>query len=134
MIITSDACANAYVPADLQEGITHTHTHTSFIIMSNKGRLHALGLGAERPGITHQLETIRRWQIKDLNSMLNGNSSEELFLDSTTFDVQKLMLRVHKARDDVKSTLFQVWSKNNPSVLRLANCEKEAANCVRNAF
>ena len=25
------------------------HTHTSFIIMSNKGRLPALGLGAERP-------------------------------------------------------------------------------------
>ncbi len=32
--------------------LVYTHTHTSFIIMSNKGRLPALGLGAERPAYT----------------------------------------------------------------------------------
>jgi hypothetical protein len=34
------------------------------------------------------------------------------------------VLRFMRAFRDVKSTLFQVWSKKNPSVLRLANCEK----------
>ncbi len=31
--------------------LVYTNTHTSFIIMSNKGRLLVLGLGAERPSI-----------------------------------------------------------------------------------
>jgi hypothetical protein len=67
-----DARANAHVPADLQEGITH------------------------------QLETMRRWQINNLNRMLNGNSSEGLFQDSTISDVQKMLLRVHGARDEME--------------------------------
>ncbi len=39
-------CSCSICPGD----IFHSkYTHTSFIIMSNKGRLPALGLGAERP-------------------------------------------------------------------------------------
>ncbi len=68
------------------------HTHTSFVIMSNKSRLPALGLGAERPERGGMLQISNRFLITTVAKVYFLQRATKLFRCSLQQRLQNIVI------------------------------------------